>query len=663
MRKALFGLVLTAVFVSAPLAISPARAQNAPQGQSGGDLNGARSELKDIDDVIVIIEKKVKAAKEAPAERKPSAGPPAPEADQQMETLKILREQLRAKIELAEKARNPAEVQVLAKDARLQAEAARSVKQSVAGVPQGPSGVVDRAIMQKFGSQALEQARAIDRGFKTNGNTDGAGAPSAHTIYDVARPRADAAPDPVAPPPDRIMHGNVPSPSTGTASAGATVSGHFKPTTVDSAHEAVQKYGSQFGGVVLEGDAVSLPPIQKVTYNRLANAMVVNDRAVYFAPVPARALATLARTIADEENIGVSLGSVHVVTKALPPESEIALDLKIADHFLGDIVFARNDWTRGYLLGFDPQKPTGESFNVAVYFKFDGFEFTIDRDELRGTQAGLDISLVPLSDKKAADGGMLPDEDAIRRGVGSPQYEANARHIADDVDHYRREKIIARVFAYGQVAALLRGMKRSGRDLTALARAIETENGFTVTDEQRSPEVTADAQASAPAPATAANPPGTWEFIGSALSLQQTGAQIRFLYQQPRPGMLEAGAQPGSLLFEGQHSETQIWGTAYMFSRTCGPQAYPVQGQIVDGGTTVVMRGEAPWVYPTTCEPAGTHPVELVLKATAAAPRREVVLMVNHWVAYLKSIQERNEYPNWPTPPYDLYRSRLSARG
>ena len=789
MRKALLGLILAALFVGGPVVVaSPQTSGNAPPA-SQGTLADLKAVVQDAEDVIYLTETQAKPNN--PPEPKPAATAPAsnvkpqaqaepppraepqPKVDpQQVENLKILRDQLREKIRRAEQARNPAEAQVLLKDALLQAEAVRSLQQSVVRVPPGPAGVVERTIMLKFGSKALEQVRAIDQGFRGIRNNDGAGGPSSHTIYDVARPRAGFPADPVNPRPDRLMQGSFASGSTPSV-------GNFRPATIESARGAVQQYGSQFGGVVLEGTGAGLPSIYKLEYNRMANALVANDRAVYFSPVSARALAILARAIAQDERIGVSLGSTHVVTKSLPPESEVALDLKIADHFLGDIVFAKPEWTRGYRFrdGFEPKPHAGNDFDVAVYFIFNGFAFAIDGEELRSARVGFDVSLVPLSNRKASDGGHLPDEDAILRGIGSAQYEENARHIARNIDYYRREKLIEIVFAYGEVAALLRATKNNGLDLVALAGTIETANGFTAADAARStpapasrPVAAAPAAPAGPslwdhnnsvmsleasgatrriyyrqpregmlragaqpgsllfdgrqsgrqiagtayifagscgqkpyqvqgevrddgsivmhglaprinrstcqpidtradelvftprgAPAAAASGSPAWDHNGSAMSLQVSGSTVRFLYQQPRPGMLQAGAQPGSLLFDGQRSGTQIWGTAYVFSRSCGPQPYAVQGEIVDNG--VVMRGAAPRMDPRTCTLVDTRPDELVFRPRQSAPRPEVVQMHNHWAAYLKRIQERNQYPNWSAPPYDLYQGSQTGRG
>jgi len=110
---------------------------------------------------------------------------------------------------------------------------------------------------------------------------------------------------------------------------------------------------------------------------------------------------------------------------------------------------------------------------VAVFFNFNGFEFAIQQEEIRMTTASFDVRLVPLAEQADEKGAHQPDLDAVARGSVSRQYEANARHIAENIGYYQKERIISRTFAYGEAAAFVRGLKRAGVDLSALANTID----------------------------------------------------------------------------------------------------------------------------------------------------------------------------------------------
>jgi hypothetical protein len=72
------------------------------------------------------------------------------------------------------------------------------------------------------------------------------------------------------------------------------------------------------------------------------------------------------------------------------------------------------------------------------------------------------------------------------------------------------------------------------------------------------------------------------------------GSLREFYYDQPRVGMMEAGARPGSLLFRGRSLEGRYIGTAYTFDSRCGP--YEVSGPILHNYERVVLSGQAPRV-------------------------------------------------------------------
>ena len=90
--------------------------------------------------------------------------------------------------------------------------------------------------------------------------------------------------------------------------------------------------------------------------------------------------------------------------------------------------------------------------------------------------------------------------------------------------------------------------------------------------------------------------PTFWEHNGSIVYLVADGARREFYYQEPRSGMLQAGARPGSLLFSGQAIGMRYFGIAYIFSSHCGKYPYEVSGPILDDYHRVVLNGQAPQI-------------------------------------------------------------------
>lgn len=87
-----------------------------------------------------------------------------------------------------------------------------------------------------------------------------------------------------------------------------------------------------------------------------------------------------------------------------------------------------------------------------------------------------------------------------------------------------------------------------------------------------------------------------WAHNGSVMYLVSNGLSQKFYYEKPRPGMLEAGARPGSLLFWGQAKDGQYSGTAYIFNPRCGQIPFRVTGAILDNEERIVLTGQAPRV-------------------------------------------------------------------
>jgi hypothetical protein len=106
-------------------------------------------------------------------------------------------------------------------------------------------------------------------------------------------------------------------------------------------------------------------------------------------------------------------------------------------------------------------------------------------------------------------------------------------------------------------------------------------------------------------------PSSYWTHNGSTVYLVAHGDSRQFYYEQLRPGMLLACAQPDSLLFDGVKSGNTYSGTAVLFSCECGSILYQVAGPIERDGTRVVMSGRAP-MRDRSCQITGYRDDRLV---------------------------------------------------
>jgi hypothetical protein len=256
-------------------------------------------------------------------------------------------------------------------------------------------------------------------------------------------------------------------------------SADYRPTTQQFAKTTTEKDGSWGGGVMLEGEAAGLGRVSSVQFDGALNALVMDNRLVYFLKVPPWSAAALARAIAqdDKTRVGVSMtGDENLLfgSTTAYQNTELATDLLLADGFLGDIVFAKDDWTRNYRYPKGAAPKYGEiTSDMAVRFAFRDFRFSVSNGELRPVGSALDVRLVPLAQARTGDGGLVPDYAALGRGYKPPpEFVSNARIITDNIEYFRREPIVEKTFSYGEAAAVLRSLKASGINLNALVQSI-----------------------------------------------------------------------------------------------------------------------------------------------------------------------------------------------
>lgn len=327
-----------------------------------------------------------------------------------------------------------------------------------------PSDLAAQVLTRKFGAERAQQI------LKSVQDSSGQGSSNASTFFDGAHIRTGNG-EIVPAEQTRFFQGSAPAQRQPVP----TGSYNYKPTTVQDSSSITKDYGSVPGGVVLEGEA-DLGPIENITYDSRFNALVIDDRAIYFLKVSPDIVIELCRALSQNDKIGVSIGAVQISYGALPKKSRLARHLMLTDHFLGSIAFGWKDWTTGYVFanGYQPQQFHGP-MHAAVFFRFSGFQFQVDQQEFNVVQENFDDRFIPLSAGVASDGGSLPDEAAITQGSVPREWEMNLRHIAENMSYYRREKLVEQTFSYGAAAAFLRGMKAQDVDLAELANAIEAE--------------------------------------------------------------------------------------------------------------------------------------------------------------------------------------------
>lgn len=322
-----------------------------------------------------------------------------------------------------------------------------------------------QVLINKVGKDRVQQILNSVRGEANLQSANGQGAPTADVYFDGAHLRSSG--DDVTVPGEQTHFFQG-----GGGSTPVPVDTTYKPTTHEDTVDIAKKYVSQPGGVVLEGQA-DLGPIDNIVYDSRFNALVVDDRGVYFLKIAPDSTAELCRAIAQQDQIGVSLGAVHISYGSLPKTTRVAHDLMLADHFLGDIAFGWKKWTAGYKYanGYEPQQFHG-SVRAAVFFRFSGFKFQVEQQQYTVSKEKFTDQYVPLSNQVAPDGGAVADDAAVDAGNVPSEYENNLVHIAKNIDYYRHEVLIDQTFSYGETAAFLRGLKAQGVDLDELADAV-----------------------------------------------------------------------------------------------------------------------------------------------------------------------------------------------
>jgi hypothetical protein len=265
---------------------------------------------------------------------------------------------------------------------------------------------------------------------------------------------------------------SAPSGSTRFFTASAGIATQTEQVAINTRFD-----GAPPGGVVLEG---SFDPgsLQSVVYDARYHALVLETpgggRVAYFG-IPAEDVTTLCRAIGGDDQMRMAVSLVHPARAygALEPKSNLALNMFVADGFLGAIAFGSLTESRDMIANFRlagdyaVRKPTQDFRPAVVMFTFRTNDYQDDGKSLNPSDNALDVRFVPLGETGSA---------ALTADVAR-EFVENAKHITDNIDYYHDEPIVTQIFRYAQTASLLRGLKTEGVDLAQLADGIEYATG------------------------------------------------------------------------------------------------------------------------------------------------------------------------------------------
>lgn len=238
----------------------------------------------------------------------------------------------------------------------------------------------------------------------------------------------------------------------------------------------VATYGDIPKGVVMEGVAVGIDPITAVTYDKDSNVFTINEKLTYKNPLTRKEFGQLFKAILEDDLIGVTLleGKTRTYGK-LSITSNLVNYMAETDKVLGGIVYGLDFLLTGVKLPGDykPQKAADRKIPVVAFSRFHQFVFEKRGQEYVRAACTLDVTLIPLSEKKASNGGHMPDEAKVKDYVMEEADRANLAHLRDHQSEYFKMPEFAKSVLVGEATAFARFVRDSKIDSEALLKSIK----------------------------------------------------------------------------------------------------------------------------------------------------------------------------------------------
>lgn len=257
-------------------------------------------------------------------------------------------------------------------------------------------------------------------------------------------------------------------------------------TTLIAAHsggELLKKYGSIPKGVTLEGKALSFGEITTVSFDYSRNVFTINQEFSYQNPVTQAEFIVLLNAVTKDDRIGVSMtkDSTFIVYGALSKRDKLSNDILATDMFLGGVVYGRERLIGRRELpdNYKPVRVGMQKVSTACAFSFEEYNFTKEEKEIKCSNLLFYITMIPLSEKRAKDGGHLPDMELLedRESFGKTwgtECKVNVDHLNKHKAAYMKIPAVTRSIKIGEATAFARTLRDSKVDLRALKKELVT---------------------------------------------------------------------------------------------------------------------------------------------------------------------------------------------
>lgn len=231
-----------------------------------------------------------------------------------------------------------------------------------------------------------------------------------------------------------------------------------------AAAQVVETYGSAPKGAALEGTAIGLEKIESVAYDKEKNEFTLNGKSVLANPVDRKEFVRILDALEESDLMAISLLTDKSTLSygKLSKSSATMKNLLDTDVFVTGVLWGKEEDYKGKKLpgDYQPQRVKERKTNLVAFIQFRDFQWEKkEGDAYSFAGANMIVRMWPLSDKKAPDGGFLPDIQKANDFKPEPEDQANLDHINTNRNEYFRIEPIATTLKSGMAAAIARSFR------------------------------------------------------------------------------------------------------------------------------------------------------------------------------------------------------------